>query len=156
MSAFLSLPGFLGTRATLVSDLTLVLIVLTAILFTIGRAFALRKNYKVHRIIQTTSAILNSIVVIVVMITSFVKHILPGIPAKLLEGSYGVTTIHGIIGLFGLVLGIIVTLRGNEFAPKPLRFNNYKKYMRLSYWLYMTSTIVKENSIKGCSMYPVR
>lgn len=76
------------------------------------------------------------------MIYSFVVHILPGIPAKLLEGSYGVTTLHAFVGMLGLVLGIFVVLRGNELVPQGLRFMKYKPFMRTSYALYMLATFI--------------
>jgi len=94
MKNFLNLPGFLGTHATLLSDLTL-----------------------------TT-------------------HILPGIPGKLLEGDYGVTTVHAVVGAIGLLLGVFVVLRGNELVPNVLRFQNYKLFMRTSYTLYMLATFL--------------
>jgi uncharacterized membrane protein YozB (DUF420 family) len=138
----LNQPGFLGTQAKFISDLTLILILLTAVLFTIGWRLAVHRHFKVHRWVQTLTAIINSIVVLVVMINSFLLHILPGIPAKLLQGSYGVTTLHAFIGLLGLLLGIFVVLRGNELVPNRLRFNNYKWFMRTSYTLYMLATTI--------------
>jgi hypothetical protein len=66
------------------------------------------------------------------MIPSFFIHILPGVPAKLLQGDYGVTTVHAVIGAMGLLLGIFVVLRANGLMPARLRFNNYKGFMRTS------------------------
>jgi uncharacterized membrane protein YozB (DUF420 family) len=76
------------------------------------------------------------------MVNSYVTHILPGIPAKLLEGDYGVTTIHAVIGTIGLLLGIFVVLRGNNLVPKALRFKNYKLFMRTAYAIYMLATFL--------------
>jgi uncharacterized membrane protein YozB (DUF420 family) len=135
-------PGFLGTRALLHSDLSLLMILLSAGLFTIGWRLAVRKNFAAHRWIQTSAAILNTLVVLVVMIASFIIYILPGIPAKLLEGTYGVTTVHAFIGALGLLLGVFVVLRANGLMPKRLRFKNYKLFMRTSYALYMLATLV--------------
>jgi uncharacterized membrane protein YozB (DUF420 family) len=103
MKNFLTFPGFLGTCATTLSDLTLVLILFSAILFTIGWQLARHKHYEIHRWVQTVAASLNTIVVLSVMINSFVTHILPGMPGKLLEGDYGVTTVHAIVGTIGLL-----------------------------------------------------
>jgi len=88
------------------------------------------------------AASLNAIVVLSVMISSFLIYILPGIPGKLLEGSYGVTTVHALVGMIGLVLGLFVVLRGNELVPEGLRFTNYKLFMRTSYALYMLATLI--------------
>jgi uncharacterized membrane protein YozB (DUF420 family) len=142
MISFLNQPGFLHTHAPFISDLTLILILLTAILFTVGWQLARRKHYEAHRWVQTVSACLNAAVVISVMIRSFVVHIFPGIPAKLLEGDYGVTTVHAVIGMIGLLLGLFVVLRGNEIVPKSLRFKKYKPFMRTAYTLYMLATFL--------------
>jgi len=141
MSDFLTTPGFLGTRATLRSDITLILILVTAILFTYGFILARRKQFGAHRWVQTSSVILNSLVVVISMVTSYIIYILPGIPEKLGTGDYAVTTLHAIIGTIGLIFGVFVMLRGNELVPKSLRFNNYKLFMRLSYGLYMLVTL---------------
>jgi len=65
MINFLSNPGFLGTTAPFRSDITLVLIIVTAILFTIGWRLAVQKRYQVHRWVQTVTAVLNAIVVVI-------------------------------------------------------------------------------------------
>ena len=141
MSDFLTTPGFLGTKATLRSDLTLVLILLTAILFSLGFYMARRKRFTFHRWIQTSAVILNTVVVLVSMVTSYIIHILPGIPARLAEGDYAVTTLHGIIGAIGLLFGVFVALRGNELVPQRMKFRNYKPFMRWAYSLYMLATL---------------
>jgi uncharacterized membrane protein YozB (DUF420 family) len=142
MITFLNHPGFLGTHAPFISDLTLILILLTAILFTIGWQLALHKHFEAHRWVQTSSASLNAVVVLVVMIRSFIVHILPGIPGKLLQGDYAVTTVHALVGATGLLLGIFVVLRANGLVPRALRFKKYKPFMRTAYALYMTATLI--------------
>ncbi len=131
MSDFLTTPGFLGTKATLRSDLTLVLILVTAVLFNIGFILARRKQFKAHRWVQTSAVILNTLVVVISMVTSYIIHILPGIPAKLDQGDYAVTTVHGIIGAIALLLGVFVALRGNELVPKGLRFQELQTFHAL-------------------------
>jgi putative membrane protein len=135
-------PGFFGTTATFHSDAALFLILVTAVLFTIGWLLAVRKRYEAHRWVQTSSVILNTLVVLFVMISSFLTHILPGIPGKLNQGDYAVTTVHALVGLVGLVLGVFIVLRGNQLVPKALRFSNYKLFMRTAYALYMLSTLL--------------
>jgi len=134
-------PGFLGTHAGFIPDLTLVLILISSTLFTIGWQLAVHKHFKVHRWVQTVAALINAIVVLTFMVRSFVMFILPGIPGKLLEGSYGVTTVHAFAGAIGLILGIFIVLRANGLMPKKLQFTNYKLFMRISYTLYMLATL---------------
>jgi uncharacterized membrane protein YozB (DUF420 family) len=142
MIKFLIQPGFLGTRAPFLSDLTLILILITAVLFTIGWQLARNKHFEAHRWVQTSSATLNAVVVLVVMIRSFVVHILPGIPGKLLTGDYAVTTVHALVGATGLLLGLFVVLRANGLVPRALRFKKYKPFMRTAYSLYMAATLI--------------
>lgn len=134
--------GFLGTKAPFHSDATLVLILATALLFTIGWQLAVRKRYKSHRWVQTSAVILNTLIVLTAMINPFLIYILPGIPGKLNEGSYGITTVHALVGLIGLVLGVFIVLRTNNLVPKALQFRNYKLIMRISYIVYMLSTLL--------------
>jgi uncharacterized membrane protein YozB (DUF420 family) len=141
MTDFLTTPGFLGTKATLRSDLTLVLILISTILFTIGFILARIKHYTAHRWVQTTAVTLNTLVVLISMVTSYIIHILPGIPGKLAQGDYAVITLHAIIGAIAVVWGVFVALRGNNLVPKKLRFNNYKLFMRWAYGLYMLATL---------------
>ena len=141
MNALLNSPGFLGTNASFRSDATLVLILVTEVLFTIGWRLAIRKRYEAHRWVQTAAVILNTIVVLITMISSFTVYILPGIPGKLNEGSYGLTTVHAVVGMVGLLLGVFIVLRGNNLVPKALRFSNYKLFMRTSYLLYSLATL---------------
>jgi len=142
MNRFLSAPGFLGTSASFLSDLTLLIVLLTAVLFTIGWRLAVRKRIKDHRRVQTVAVTLNTIVVLGTMIGSYWTYILPGIPQKLGEGSYALTSFHALVGLASMVLGVFVVLRGHNLVPKKLRFRNYKLFMRTTYILYMLATLL--------------
>ncbi len=141
MTDFLTTPGFLGTKATLRSDLTLVLILISAVMLNVGFFLARRKQFTAHRWVQTGAVTVNTLVVLISMVTSYIIHILPGIPAKLAQGDYAVTTVHALIGATALVYGVFVALRGNNLVPKKLRFNNYKLFMRWAYSLYMVATL---------------
>ncbi len=133
---------FLVDYAPSLSNITLVLILLTAISFTVGWQLARHKKYVAHRWTQTVTAAVNAVVVLVVMVNSYVVHILPGIPSKLLQGDYAVTTVHALVGMVGLLLGIFVVLRANRLLPKRLWFSDYKRFMRTSYALYMLATLL--------------
>jgi hypothetical protein len=76
------------------------------------------------------------------MILPYRDFIAPGLPEKLAERFYFVTTLHAIIGLAALLLGVFTALRANGLMIKALRFNNYKGVMRVSYSLYMLATLV--------------
>jgi uncharacterized membrane protein YozB (DUF420 family) len=135
-------PGFLGTSANWAADMTLLIMLLIALIFSIGAWMAVRGKYAVHRLLQTTAVILNLILVLWMMILPYRDFVAPGLPQRINERFYFVTTLHALLGFSALVLGIFVTLRGNGLMIKPLRFNNYKLFMRISYGLYMLATLV--------------
>lgn len=141
MNRFLDAPGFLGTNATFRSDASLVLILISMALFTYGWWQALHKRHKSHRRVQTVGVILNTLVVLLVMVASFAKYILPGIPEKLGEGSYGITVLHALIGLAGMSLGLFVVGHGNRVLFKRVRIRHYKRLMRLTYIVYLLGTL---------------
>lgn len=142
MKSLIINQGFLGTNAPFISDLTLILILITAISFTVGWQLARHKKFEAHRWVQTATASLNAVIVLSLMVKSFVVHILPGIPGMLLKGDYAVTTTHALVGAIGLLLGIFIVLRANKLVPKALRFKNYKLFMRTSYIIYMLATLL--------------
>jgi hypothetical protein len=80
-------PGVLGAGAPLYSDISLLPILADAGLFTWGQRLAAHHPCESHRRVQTAAAALSALVVLSVMIVSFVKYILPGVPGRLLEGS---------------------------------------------------------------------
>ena len=140
MIGFLQAPGFLGTKGQLGADLSLVVIVVTAILFTIGWRLAVHRRFEAHRWVMNVAVLLNAAVVLAWMIRSLVLYVLPVITARLDQRAYAVNAVHAVIGIIALALGVFVTLRGNELVPPALRFSNYKRFMRPAYVLYMLGT----------------
>ncbi len=116
--------------------------ILIALLLTVGVVLALKKHYRLHRWVQTTAVSLNAIFVLWLMILSFASTVAPAIPGKLNQSFYAVASLHGLIGFTALTFGLFVTARGNELVPKPLKFNNYKLFMRIAYGLYMLATLL--------------
>jgi hypothetical protein len=135
-------PGFLGTSANWAADMTLLLSILVAVIFTTGAVMALRQRYELHRWLQTAGAVLNVILVLWLMILPYRDFVAPGIPHRLAERFYGVTTLHAVIGFFAFTFGNFVVLRGNGLMIKALKFNNYKPFMRVAYVLYMVTTLL--------------
>jgi uncharacterized membrane protein YozB (DUF420 family) len=144
MDGILHQSGFLGTNANFAADMTLAVSLLLAILFTVGAAMAMRGRYQIHRWIQTAAAILNAILVLWMMVLPFRDFVALDFMGSRPAIFYYVTSVHAIIGFLGLILGLFVVLRANNFVlvPKPLRFNNYKPIMRISYGLYMLATLI--------------
>jgi uncharacterized membrane protein YozB (DUF420 family) len=140
MNEILHAPGFLGTTANFAADVTLLIMLTTAILFSIGFYLARQDNIKAHKWVQTIGAIINLIMVLWLMVLPFRDFIVrdQGGPR---EGIfYAMTIAHAVAGLAATVFGLFVVLRGHKLMPKFLSFNNYKPFMRWAYGLYITAT----------------
>ena len=142
-SDFYLWPGFLGTRATFGPDLALVLILISSTLFTIGWRLAVHKHYGIHRWVQTSAALINTLAVLAIMVGSFLGFVLPTLKAKFGQPVTTITTVHAVIGSITFLFGIFVVLRANKLlVPKAWRFENYKLFMRTAYALYMLTTLI--------------
>ncbi len=133
--------GLVAATPSAGAVITLLVILVSTVMFTIGWWLAAQKRYEAHRWVQTVAAILNAAVVLAWMITSFIDYVLPRIPDGLDDPTYSVTAVHAAVGIVGLVVGVFVALRGNELVPNALKFRNYKPYMRAAYALYMLGTL---------------
>lgn len=161
MTEFFHLPGFLGTAANFAADMTLTLMVLAGVIFTYGaylakRAQGIERRYakgspefaqagrlfRRHRWVQTSGGVLTTLLVLWMMILPYRDFIAPGIPSRLGQSFYLVTTVHALVGLFAFVIGNFVVLRGNKLMPKALQFSNYKPWMRAAYGLYMATILL--------------
>lgn len=142
MVDLLHAPGFLGTNANFAADMTLVLSILVAVIFTVGYWLARKEKYEVHKWVQTAGAVLNIILVLWLMILPYRDFIVRDSGGPRESVFYYVTTIHATVGFFAFVFGNFVVLRGHKLVPQALRFNKYKPYMRTAYALYMLSTLL--------------
>ncbi len=140
MTELLHQPGFLGTSANFGADMTLVLSLLVAAIFTTGFIAARRGHYVTHGRIQTSGALLNVVLVLWLMILPYRDFVLRDLGGPRAAIFYGVTHLHALVGFFAFTLGNFVVLRGHKLVPQALRFNNYKPFMRTAYTLYMLTT----------------
>ena len=142
MDDFLHTDGFLGTRANLAADVTLILMIVIALLFTFGFFLARRERFNIHKWVQTLGALLNLALVLWLMVLPFRDFVVRDQGGPRLGIFYTITAIHGIIGTIAIVFGLFVVLRGHKLMPKFLQFNNYKPFMRAAYALYIGNTLI--------------
>jgi hypothetical protein len=167
MEDLLHAPGFLGTNANFAADITLILSLLVGICFSIGALWAKQAQaleaahpkgspgsesawtragtlFNRHRIIQSSGAFLNVILVLWLMILPYRDFVLRDLvaPRPRPDAFYWVTTLHAIIGFFAFTIGNFVVLRGNNLVPESFRFQNYKPWMRAAFALYMATTVI--------------
>lgn len=139
MTDLLHADGFLGTNANFAADVTLIMMLLVGIIFTIGFVLARQGKYDAHGWVQTTGATINAIFVLWLMVLPFRDFVIRDLGGPRPALFYRVTQIHALLGFSALVFGIYVVLRGHGLMPKFLQFNNYKPYMRVAYGLYLAA-----------------
>ena len=142
MTDFIHRPGFLGTGANLATDTALVLLVLVAVNFTVGFWLARRGRYNAHKWVQTAGGLMVQGLVLWLMILPYRDFITPGIPARLAEPFYWLTTLHALVGAVALIFGTFVILRGHGLVPEFLKFNDYKPFMRWAYGLFIATILL--------------
>src|SRR5258708_19242945 len=125
--------GFLGTEASLASDIALLAYILLIVPGMIGGfILARRKNYFYHELMMTSIVLINWFIIAYLMVYSYNLTIAPKIPAHLGEFGYLLPTIHLITGLIAQILGTILVL---QLWLGPLwRFplDPFKRWMRLT------------------------
>ncbi len=129
-------PGLFGTRASLFSDINLIAQIILVIGLSIGALFARRGNISTHQYNQTTWVLINIVLTIFIMVTSFGKNILPGIPVNLSQAHAVISSIHAGLGLVTILCGVYLLLRMNQLIPKKYRIRWWKNLMRVTLGLY--------------------
>jgi hypothetical protein len=75
------------------------------------------------------------------MVGPYIVKVLPGVPAKLLQGSYASTTLRALLGSVSLACGAHVALAANRWLPRPLRFRNFKRRMETACLLFLSPIV---------------
>ena len=142
MGDILHAPGFLGTNANFAADATLVIMLATAIAFSIGFYLARQENFDTHKWFQSAGALLNLIMVLWLMVLPFRDFVVRDTGGPREGVFYIVTSFHAFLGFLATVTGLYVVLRGHGLMPAYLKFKNYKPWMRAAYGLYLITTLV--------------
>lgn len=143
MTELLHQDGFLGTGANWAADVTLLLMLVGAAVFSYGFYLARQGRYDTHRWVQTGGAVFNLIMVGWMMLLPYRDFIVRDQGGPRTGIFYSVTIAHAVLGAAAIVFGWFVVLRGNKLMPiKALQFNNYKPFMRWAYGLYMGATVL--------------
>jgi uncharacterized membrane protein YozB (DUF420 family) len=141
--AIIPINGFLGTGATLVADLNLVVQVVMGVALIAGAVLAKRKRYVAHGICRTTVLLLNLGMIGFVMWPSFQQQVMPALPESLHKWYFAAATIHALLGGAAELLGLyIVIVAGTSMLPQSLRFKDWKRWMRaeLTLWSIVVLT----------------
>jgi uncharacterized membrane protein YozB (DUF420 family) len=134
--------GFLGTRATLLSDLSLgAALMLLAGLF-VGFVAARARNIPAHQYIQTSMVLLYLVLIVFIMEVSFWENVSPGIPGRIGEAAYAVPALHAALGGLAALCGLYLVLLMNGLMPKALRIRGWKRLMRITLALFALAGVL--------------
>ncbi len=133
-------PGFLGTNATMLADLTLVAyVLLIAPAMLVGFVFARRKMFVPHhKLMMTTIVIINWLLILFAMAASFVGRTPADRPIP-----HFIT--GGLAQLVGTYLVILMWTEKTRFAgilPEALRVKNIKLVMRTTLALWLITVVL--------------
>lgn len=98
------MTGLLGTRASLFSDVSLILEIVTTLLFTVGYFYERRKGK--HCVVMGTAVTTNTLFVISYMISRLIREEVPSPPIQLASIYRVVVIPHGILSVLVLVLAV--------------------------------------------------
>ncbi len=128
--------GLFGTRASLFADINLIAELLLLFGLTAGYGLARGNKIAAHQYNQTIWVLLNIVLVMFIMVVSFFRSVVPGIPAGLLKAYYFTSTVHSLLGGLTILCGVYLLLRMNNLLPKALRISWWKNLMRITLGLY--------------------
>lgn len=157
MNQYLTPPGFLGTGASLLADLTLVAYVLLIMPgMILGYVFARRGKHRPHhKYLMITITVVNWLLIIFLMLAALTFDVLSNLPSQPANTRYLFPAVHGLLGLTaqGLATYVVYRMikedvqvaRAKKRGEKHLSkywFKSAKPVMRLTLALWLiTATI---------------
>jgi uncharacterized membrane protein YozB (DUF420 family) len=123
--------GFLGRASTLGADVNLVVQLAMGVLLFVGLRLARRSRFRGHGLCQATALVVTLVMTAAWMVPAYHANYGPGI-FRLGNPITIIAAAHVVTGSLALLLGIYVVLvAGTPLVPQPLRFRNYKRWMRI-------------------------
>ena len=133
--------GLLGTQASLIADVVLLLEVTMGAGLLAGAWLARKKLYRQHTWCQSTIVLLNLAIIGLNMAPAFRTQVLPRIPAKLSRSYFALATTHAALGSITELAALYILLAaGTRLLPERLRIMRYKVWMRTAlalWWLVL-------------------
>lgn len=122
---------FYGISAPWLANVNLAAQIAMGLALLVGMMLARRKLFRAHGICQATVVLLNLIPIFYYMLPVFRRGVLPGVPARLNDAYYAVSTAHAALGTIAEMLGLYILLvAGTKLLPQALRFKKWKRWMR--------------------------
>lgn len=125
------MSSVLGTSAPVLADAVTLFEVAAAVGLLVGTFVVRSGRVRAHAYLQSSIVFVNIPVVLLWMVPSYVKNVLPGVPAELGHSFYLIPTVMLVVGAAAESLGVYAILvAGTNLLPERLRFRNYKLWMR--------------------------
>jgi uncharacterized membrane protein YozB (DUF420 family) len=122
--------GFLGRPSTFGADLNLLVQIGLGLLLVAGLLLARGSRYVSHGICQSIALVGTLLMTAVWMLPAYRDNYGPAIFALGNRVSVA-AAVHVVTGTVALLLGVYVVLvAGTPILPRPLRFTDYKRWMR--------------------------
>lgn len=139
-------PGFLGTQATMLRDVTLLVEIGFYLVLCAGVAAQLKGQYKWHDWLQTPVVLLNLAFIGLVMLPAF-SGVTGQLPGRLNDVPVMVPVIHGLLGTIAQGLAIYCLLAGLKYLPRKIGI--------LRYWMWAAFVAWTATVFFGVSTYVI-
>jgi uncharacterized membrane protein YozB (DUF420 family) len=129
------MASLLGTRASIVFDLNLLLQIIILIVLLLGVKFGREKtssSLKRHGNIMTIAVILNAASILLIMGPSLVINF-GAVLAELSEIGFPLTLLHHSFGIIAEILGVILVFK---------KFGNIRMWMRFTAAVWLVSVVL--------------
>lgn len=125
------MSGLLGTGSPLFSDVVALFEIAAGVLLVIGLFLVRSGRVRLHAYLQSTIVLVNLPVILLWMVPSYLRNVLPYLPAGLPTPYVWVPTLMLCVGAAAEALGVYVILvAGTNWVPERLRFRRYRLWMR--------------------------
>ena len=122
--------GFLGTAAPWTADVTLLLELALGVGLVAGALLARAGRYRAHAACQSIIVLLNLMVIVLTMLPSFHRHVLPQLPSRIGKPYYALASMHAALGGIAELGGLYILLAaGTTVLPEKFRITRYKFWM---------------------------
>ncbi len=133
--------GFLGTNAPWTADVILLLELALGAGLLAAALLARAGRHRVHAACQSIIVLLNLMVIVLTMLPSFRRQVLPKLPGRIGKPYYAVAAVHATLGGIAELGGLYILLAaGTTVLSEKFRIRRYKFWMRgvlLLWWIVL-------------------
>ena len=123
--------GFLGTAAPSIANVTLLLEMAIGVGLLAGALLARTGRHRAHAACQSMLVLLNLMVIVLTMLPSFHRQVLPKLPGRIRKPYYALAAMHAALGGIAELGGLYILLAaGTTVLPEKFRIRRYKFWMR--------------------------